>query len=195
VIEPELERFLARFEEALRRSRRRDRRRAIREAHDHLLCAAAERQSGGSGRAEAVRDAIASFGSVDAIAAGYRAPRSRTNLATATGLALTAVLAALTIAPTSIIPTSHAAESNCPARWNSHPVTSVYRSAWVSASGSGCDVVLHDARRARVFHQASRDGGWQLTARPVAGLSADLRMRDYVVGGDGRIERRIPALP
>jgi hypothetical protein len=189
VTEPQLQRFLDGFERALHATGRRERRRALREAHDHVLCSAAERQSDGVGRADAVADAIASFGPVDAIAASYRAPRSRTNIATVSGLVLAVALAALSFAPGSIIPTSHAADSTCPLRWNAHPFSSPFRLAWVSASGSGCDVVLHAGSRARVFHQDTRTDTWHVSTRPFASLSAHQRTREYVLGGDGRIER------
>jgi hypothetical protein len=110
VSEAELERFSDGFERALRRVGRRERRRAMREARDHVLCAAADRQSQGATREDALRHAIVAFGPVDEIAASYRVPRSRASIATATGLVLAAAaFAALTVAPTSIISTSHAA--------------------------------------------------------------------------------------
>lgn len=113
MIDSDLERFSDAFEHALRGVGRRERRRAIREARDHVLCAAADRESQGASRAEALRHAIAAFGAVDQIAASYRAPRARARMATATGLLLAAAaFAALTVAPTSIISTSHAAAAH-----------------------------------------------------------------------------------
>jgi hypothetical protein len=113
VIESELERFTDGFERALRGVGRRERRRAIREARDHVLCAAEDQQSQGASRADALQHAIVAFGAVDQIAASYRAPRSRARMATATGLVLAAAaFATLTVAPTSIISTSHAAAAN-----------------------------------------------------------------------------------
>jgi hypothetical protein len=110
VIESELERFSDAFERALRGVGRRERRRAIREARDHVLCAAADREAQGASRIDAMQHAIVAFGPLDQIAASYRAPRSRARLAVATGLVLAAAaFATLTVAPTSIISSSHAA--------------------------------------------------------------------------------------
>ena len=119
MIEPDLEQFVDGYERALRDVGRRERRRAIGEARDHVLCAAADWQSQGLDRAEALQRAIGAFGPIDQIAAGYRAPHPRTRLATATGMLLAAAaFAALTFAPTSIIPTSHAAGTTCVAPSN-----------------------------------------------------------------------------
>jgi hypothetical protein len=74
VIEPEVEQFLGRLERALHGLRRRERERALREAQDHVLCAADERESSGSERAASLRSAIAAFGAVESVAAGYARP-------------------------------------------------------------------------------------------------------------------------
>ena len=115
MIEPPIEHFLDGLESALHGLRRRERARAMREARDHLLCAAADREARGAGPVEAVRSAIEAFGAVESIAASYARPsRSRAEMVTAGGLAVVAVVLALAIAPPGgrigqiLIPTSHA---------------------------------------------------------------------------------------
>lgn len=147
MIEPDLERFVDGFERALRDVGRRERRRAIGEARDHVLCAAADWQSHGFDRAEALQRAIGAFGPIDQIAAGYREPQARTRLATATGLVLAAAaFAALTFAPTSIIPTSHAAGTSCIERSSKHPAALPGGAHRTTATGSRCAVRPHDVR-------------------------------------------------
>lgn len=199
-----IEGFLAELELALASLSRRERRRAVREARDHLLCAAAERQADGRSRSEAVRGAIDAFGAVAAIAASYRRPRrSGGAIATASGLVGVVVLAALTILPTGgglgqvFISTSHAAESGCAGRWNAEPPSSLYRRAWVSSPGSRCDVVLHDAARAVVFQQDARGGTWYTIHPPgqaswsLGALPRRYRALEYSVVGAGRIDARL----
>ena len=152
MIEPDLEQFVDGYERALHDVGRRERRRAIGEARDHVLCAAADWQSQGLDRAEALQRAIGAFGPIDQIAAGYRAPHPRTRLATATGMLLAAAaFAALTFAPTSIIPTSHAAGTTCIAPSNERPVALPGRSARTTASGSRCAARPHDAANPRRY--------------------------------------------
>jgi hypothetical protein len=149
-MEPDLERFVDRFERALRDVRRGERRRAIGEVRDHVLCAAADWQSQGLDRPAALERAISAFGPIDQIAAGYRVPPSRVRLATATGLVLAAAaFAALTFAPTSIIPTSHAAGTTCAGRSTASPVALPSGSARTTTGGSRCASKLHAVPRAR----------------------------------------------
>jgi hypothetical protein len=136
VIDPELDRFLDRLERALGGLRRRERARALREARDHLLCAADEHEARGGGRDESVRSAIEAFGAVESIAAGYARPtRSRVEMV---GAVAVAVVLALAIAPPGgrlgqiMLPTSHAAVSD-------------------PAPPPPCTVVFHDARGALVL--------------------------------------------
>jgi hypothetical protein len=194
----ELDAYLAELEGALRPLRRGERRRALREARDHVLCAAAERESDGLERAAAVRSAIASFGAADAIAASYLGPGSeRSGLSGA--LVGAVVLAALTMLPIGgglgqlFVSTSNAAERGCPARWNTRPPSALYPRAWVSSPGAACDVVLHDATHAVVFRQDTRRSGWYVlrpsgkTAWTVATLPARFRAPEYTVVDDGQI--------
>jgi hypothetical protein len=136
VIDPELDRFLDHLERALGGLRRRERARALREARDHLLCAADEREARGGGRDESVRSAIEAFGAVESIAAGYTRPaRSRVEMVSAVAVV---VLLALAIAPPGgslgqiMLPTSHAAVSD-------------------PAPPPSCTAVFHDARGALVL--------------------------------------------
>jgi hypothetical protein len=204
VIEPELERYLARLERALGGLRRGERERALREARDHVLCAADDRASRGRGRSESVRAAIEAFGAVESIAASYARPaRSRGELLRAGTVAIAAVAVALAIAPTGgrlgqiLIPTSHAAVGECAGRWNAAPPATGYRLAFVSAPAPACEVVLHDARHARVFRLSARDGRWHaivptvLSGWPLARVPASLRAHPYAVEPDGRIGRRL----
>jgi hypothetical protein len=206
VIEHELEQFLGRLERALRGLRRRERLRALREARDHVLCAADERERSGQARGESLRAAIDAFGAVESVATGYVRPaRTRRELARAGTVAVVAAVCALAFAPTGsrlgqlVIPTSHAAaaDSGCSGRWNDDPAGSGYRLAWVSTAGPACEVVLHDARSARVFRQDARAGRWHAIVRSgrslwaVERLPAALRTQPYTVGTDGRIGRRI----
>lgn len=145
MIEPDLERFVDGYERALHDVGRRERRRAIGEARDHVLCAAADWQAQGLDRPQALQRAIGAFGPIDQIAAGYRVPHPRTRLATATGTLLAAAaFAALTFAPTSIIPTSHAAGTPCVKRSNERPVA-LPSSSPRTASGPQCAARPHDA--------------------------------------------------
>jgi hypothetical protein len=121
VIDRELEQFLARLERELRQLGRRERGRALREARDHVLCAADEREALGCPRPEAVTRAIEAFGAVESIAAGYaHGVRSRAEIG---AIAVGAVVLALAFAPTGsrigqfLIPTSHAADSQSDGRW------------------------------------------------------------------------------
>jgi hypothetical protein len=134
VIEPELDRFLGRLERALGGLRRRERARALREARDHLLCAADDREARGGSRVESVRSAIEAFGAVESIAASYARPaRSRVEMVSAGATAVVAIVLALAIAPPGgrlgqiLLPTSHAAVSD-------------------PAPAPSCTVLLHDAR-------------------------------------------------
>jgi hypothetical protein len=204
VIEPEVEQFLTRLERALRRLRRRERERALREARDHVLCAADERERSGQGRSESLRSAIAAFGAVDSVAAGYAHPRRpRGELAGAGAFAIVAAVCALAFAPTGsrlgqlLIPTSHAADTGCSGRWNADPARTGYPLAWVSTSGAACEVVLHDAHSARVFRQDARAGRWHAIVQAgsplwaVDRLPARLRTQPSTVSADGRIGRQI----
>jgi hypothetical protein len=108
----ELDRFLTSLETSLQRLPRRERRRALREARDHVLCAADERRATGEPPQDALRHAIDAFGATDTIAAGYARPtRSRRELGV---VAIGAAVLALAFAPTGsalgqiLIPTSHA---------------------------------------------------------------------------------------
>lgn len=168
MIEHEVEQFLGRFERALHGLRRRERERALREARDHVLCAADERERSGHARCESLRSAIEAFGAVDSVAADYARPsRSRTELVGAGALAIVAAVCALAFAPAGsglgelLIPTSHAADTGCPGRWNAAPAATGYRLAWVSIAGPACEVVLHDAHGARVFRQNARTERWR----------------------------------
>jgi hypothetical protein len=194
----ELDTYLAELERALRPLRRSERRRALREARDHVLCAAAERESDGLERTVAVRSAIASFGAADAIAASYLGPgNERSGLSGALVGAI--VLAALTMLPIGgglgqlFVSTSNAAERGCPGRWNTHPPSALYPRAWVSSPGAACNVVLHDATHAIVFRQDTHTSGWYVlrpsgkTAWTVATLPARFRAPDYTVVDDGQI--------
>jgi hypothetical protein len=143
VIEPQIERFLGGLESALHGLRRRERARAMREARDHLLCAASDREARGAEPAVAARSAIEAFGAVESIAASYARPaRSRSEMVTAGGLAVVAVVLALVIAPPGgrlgqiLIPTSHAA---------------------VPAPAPACTVVLHDTDGALVTMPGQRE--------------------------------------
>jgi hypothetical protein len=197
----ELDAFLADLERALRPLHRGERRRALREARDHVLCAAAEGESAGQPAPDALRAAIACFGEVDTIAASYiGSGGTRSGLSAASGALVGAVvLAALTILPIGgglgqlLISTSNAAERGCSGRWNTHPPSALYPLAWVSRPGVACEVVLHDATHAVVFRQDTRGGGWYVvhpsgrTAWSVAHLPARYRARDYTVVDDGQI--------
>jgi hypothetical protein len=108
----ELDRFLASLDASLQRLPRRERRRALREARDHVLCAADERRAGGESPQDALQHAIHAFGATETIAAGYARPtRSRRELGV---VAIGAAVLALAFAPTGsalgqiLIPTSHA---------------------------------------------------------------------------------------
>jgi len=201
VIDRELEQFLARLERALHALGRRERGRALREARDHLVCAADERQALGCPRPEAVKRAIEAFGAVEAIAAGYaRGVRPRAELG---AMVVGAIVLALAFAPTGsrigqlLIPTSHAADSQCAGRGNARAHVTGYREAWVSAPRPGCEIVLHDARRALVFRQATSDGRWRaiLPARgsswPLARIAPAMRAHAHAVDADGQIGRRL----
>jgi hypothetical protein len=201
VIDGELELFLARLERALRPLGRRERGRALREARDHLLCAADEREALGCPRREAVTRAIEAFGAVESIAAGYaRSVRSRAELG---AIAVGAVVLALAFAPTGsrigqfLIPTSHAADSQCAGRWNARAQVTGYPEAWVSAPRPGCEVVLHDAQRALVFRQEASDGRWRAivpahgASWPLASIAPGIRAHAYAVDADGLIGRRL----
>jgi hypothetical protein len=198
----ELDAYLAELERALRPLRRRERRRALREARDHLLCAAAEGEAEGLERTAAVRSAIASFGAADTIAASYLGHGSeRSGLSGA--LVGAVVLAALTMLPIGgglgqlFVSTSNAAERGCAGRWNTGPPSALYPLAWVSSPGAACDVVLHDASHAVVFRQDTRTSGWYVlrpSGKPswtVATLPVRFRARDYTVVGDGQITRLV----
>jgi hypothetical protein len=201
VIEPEIEQFLGRLERSLGGLRRRERERALREARDHVLCGAAEQETLGRRRPEAVERAIEAFGAVESVAAGYARPlRSRTELLPA--LALVALLV-LAVAPTGgrigqiLIPTSHAAVSECTGRWNARPAATGFQLAWVSSPQPSCEVVLHGPTHARVFRQAAPGDAWR-TIVPAGGsswlvtsLPAALRTHAYAVGPGGRIGRRL----
>jgi hypothetical protein len=197
VIDHELEQFLARLERALRSLGRRERGRALSEARDHVLCAADEREARGCARPEALRRSIEAFGAVESIAAGYsRNGRSRAEIA---AMAVGAVVLALLFAPTGsrigqiLIPTSHAAESQCAGRWNAQPRPAAFRSAWVSTSPPGCEVVLHDARRALIFREDARSGRWRAivpaagSSWPLARIAPSLRTHAYTVSASGLI--------
>jgi hypothetical protein len=201
VIDGELELFLARLERALRPLGRRERGRALREARDHLLCAADEREALGCPRPEAVTRAIEAFGAVESIAAGYaRSVRSRAELG---AIAVGAVVLALAFAPTGsrigqfLIPTSHAADSQCAGRWNAQAHVTGFPQAWVSTPQPGCEVVLHDAQRALVFRQDASDGRWRaiVPARgsswPLARIARGMRAHAYAVDANGLIGRRL----
>ena len=194
----ELEAYLGALEDALRPLRRSERRRALREARDHVLCAAAEAESEGLERPVALRAAIASFGAPETIAASYLGHGSeRSGLSGA--LVGAAVLAALTILPIGgglgqlFVSTSNAAERGCAGRWNTRPPSALYPFAWVSSPGAACDVVLHDASHAVVFRQDTRASGWYVlrpqgrTAWTVDTLPARFRARNYTVVDDGQI--------
>ena len=147
MIEPDLERFLDRLDGALGGLRRRERARALREARDHLLCAADEREARGHGRVESLRSAIEAFGAVESIAASYARPaRSRAEMVTAGAVAVVAVVLALAIAPPGgrlgqiLLPTSHAAVHE-------------------PAPPPTCAVVLHDAGGALVLQFAGAQRG------------------------------------
>ncbi|MEO9175791.1 MAG: permease prefix domain 1-containing protein [Gaiellales bacterium] len=199
-----LDGFLDDLERALHDLRRGERRRALREARDHVLCAAAERESDGYTRAESLRGAIASFGSVDTIAAGYRAAGARNGVTAASGVLVGAVvLAALTILPVGgglgqvFISTSNAADGGCTGRWNERPPSALYPLAWVSSPGPACAVVLHDARHAIVYRQDARGAGWYVVrpagrqAFTVRNLPAHFRAHGYRVVDDGQIVGRV----
>jgi hypothetical protein len=201
VIDGELELFLARLGRARRPLGRRERGRALREARDHLLCAADEREALGCPRREAVTRAIEAFGAVESIAAGYaRSVRSRAELG---AIAVGAVVLALAFAPTGsrigqfLIPTSHAADSQCAGRWNARAQVTGYPEAWVSAPRPGCEVVLHDAQRALVFRQEASDGRWRAivpahgASWPLASIAPGIRAHAYAVDADGLIGRRL----
>jgi hypothetical protein len=201
MIEPEVERFLVSLERSLRGLRRRERERALREARDHVLCGAAEHESLGRRRSEALSSAIEAFGAVESVAAGYARPlRSRTELwpvVAVVGLLL------LAVAPTGgrigqiLIPTSHAAVSECTARWNARPAAAGYPLAWVSSPRPSCEVVLHGETHARVLRQAAPGGRWRTIAPAgrvswlVTSLPAELRAHAYAVEPGGRIGRRL----
>ena len=197
MIEPELEQFLARLEGALHDLRRRERERVLREARDHVLCAA---RRGPAGPAAAIE----AFGAVDAIAAGYGRPvRARTERLGGLLVAAVAVIALLAIAPPGgrfgsiLISTSHAAESECAGRWNAQPAAHGYGLAWVSTARPACEVVLHDATRARVFRQVDGSDRWHPIVLhgqrvwPLARVPWRVRDHAYTVGPDGLIGRRI----
>jgi hypothetical protein len=196
VIEPELEQFLTRLEGALHDLRRRERERVLREARDHVLCAADAGQP--------VPAAIEAFGAVEAIAAGYARPvRPRAERLGGALVAAVAVIALLAIAPPGgrfgsiLISTSHAAESECAGRWNAEPATRGYGLAWVSTARPACEVVLHDATRARVFRQIDGSDRWHAIVLhgdpvwPLARVPGRVRDHAYVVGPDGLIGRRL----
>jgi hypothetical protein len=198
----ELDAYLAELERALRPLRRSERRRALREARDHVLCAAAEGEAHGLERTSAVRSAIASFGAADTIAASYLGHGSeRRSLSGA--LVGAAVLAALTLLPVGgglgqlFVSTSNAAVRSCTGRWNTRPPSALYPRAFVSSPGAACDVVLHDASHAVVFRQDTHTSGWYVLrpqGRPawtVSTLPARFRARDYLVVGDGQITRLV----
>jgi hypothetical protein len=201
--EPLLDGYLDDLERALRGLRRGERRRALREARDHVLCATAEGESDGRSRTDALLLAIASFGPVDTIAAGYRSPGARSGMTAASGVLVGAlVLAALTILPVGgglgqiLISTSNAADSGCTGRWNERPPSALYPLAWVSSPGNTCDVVLHDARHAVVYQQDARGAGWYVVhaagrvAFSVRTLPRRFQVRGYRVGDDGQIAGR-----
>jgi hypothetical protein len=201
VIEPELDGYLDDLERALRGLRRSERRRALREARDHVLCAAAEGETKGCSRSDAMRGALESFGPVDVIAAGYRAAGgARSGVTAASGVIVgTAVLAALTILPVGgglgqiLVSSSNAADSGCTGRWNARPASALYPLAWVSSTGQACDVVLHDGRRAVAFQEDTRGAGWYVVqpagrqSFSAASLPAHFRARDYRVADEGQI--------
>lgn len=192
--------FLVELEQALHRLGRRERRRAIREARDHVLCAAAEAEANGAAHADAIREAIESFGSVRAIAASYaRTGPGRGGAAAASTVAVgVLVLAALTVLPTGnglgLISTSHAADNGCASRWNAGPPSARFAQAWISGHGAACDVVLHHAGRAVIFRQADAGAGWQplgAAAGPlwkVASIPSPLRAHPYRVADDGQVD-------
>jgi hypothetical protein len=193
--EPEIEHFLERLGLALREIGRRERERALREARDHLLCAAGEHESRGRAHDDAVRSAIVAFGAVESIAAGYAPPaRTRRETVIAGAVAIATVVLALVIMPPSgrigqiLLATSNAAVSECAGRWNAQPPATGYRLAWVSTPRPACEVVLHDTRHALAFQQNTRAGHWRVV---VASISAELRARNYLVGSDGQIGRRV----
>ncbi len=198
----ELELYLAELERALRPLRRGERRRALREARDHVLCAAAEREANGLERIAAVRSAIASFGAADTIAASYLTHGGeRRSLSGA--LVGAVVLAALTMLPVGgglgqlFVSTSSAAVRSCTGRWNTRPPSALYPRAFVSSPGAACDVVLHDASHAVVFRQDTHTSGWYVlrpqgkAAWTVATLPARFRAHDYTVVADGQITRLV----
>jgi hypothetical protein len=201
VIEPDVEQFLARLDRSLRGLRRRERERALREARDHVLCGATEQESLGLRRPEAVRSAIEAFGAVESVAAGYARPlRSRTELWPAVAVVALLVLA---IAPTGgrigqiLIPTSHAAVSECAARWNARPAAAGFPLAWVSSPRPSCEVVLHGTTHALVLRQAEPGSRWRTIVPAgraswlVTSLPAELRAHAYAVDSGGRIGRRL----
>jgi hypothetical protein len=189
-----LDGYLDELDRALRGLRRGERRRALREARDHVLCAAAERESEGHTRAEALQRSIASFGPADTIAAGYRTPGARNGATAASGVLVGAlVLAALTILPVGgglgqiFISTSNAADSGCTGRWNVRPPSALYPLAWVSSPSNACQVVLHDARHAIVYRQDARGAGWYVLHRA---STPPPHYREYKVVDDGQIVGR-----
>jgi hypothetical protein len=197
VTEALLDGYLGELEQALHGLRRGERRRALREARDHVLCAAAERESEGHSRIEALQRAIASFGPVDTIAAGYRASGTRNGVTAASGVLVGAlVLAALTILPVGgglgqiFISTSNAADGGCMGRWNVRPPSALYPLASVSSPSNACEVVLHDARHAVVYRQDVRGAGWYVVHKA---FTPPARFREYKVVDDGQIVGR--ALP
>jgi hypothetical protein len=191
VTEALLDGYLDELDRALRGLRRGERRRALREARDHVLCAAAERESEGHARADALQRAITSFGPVETIAAGYRAPGARNGATAASGVLVGAlVLAALTILPVGgglgqiFISTSNAADSGCTGRWNSRPPSALYPRAFVSNPSNACEVVLHDARHAIIYRQDARGAGWYVVHKA---FTRSARFREYKVVDDGQI--------
>ena len=143
MIEPRIEHFLDGLEAALQGLRRRERARAVREARDHLLCAAAVARPGERGASRPCGPTIEAFGAVESIAASYARPaRSRAEMVTASALAVVAVVLALAIAPPGgrlgqiLIPTSHAA---------------------VPTPAPPCTVVLHAADGALVTVPGQRE--------------------------------------
>ena len=204
MIEPELERYLARLAHALDRLPRRERERALREARDHLLCAAEAAEAGGRAHHEALGTAIAAFGPAETVAAGYsRPPRARPTLLRAASLAAVAALGALAFAPTGsrlgqiVMPTSHASDTACAGRWNQQPTRTGYRLARVSSPQPACEVILHDARTARVFLQDAPDGHWRAIVRagesswPLVRVPVLAQSHAFRVDPDGRLGRRI----
>ena len=169
-----------------------------------ITCCAApqSRRRSGDGAPRRCELAIEAFGAVESVAAGYSRPlRSRTELLPV--LAFVALLV-LAVAPTGgrigqiLIPTSHAAVSECTGRWNARPPATGFRLAWVSSPRPSCEVVLHGATHARVYRQASPGDSWRTIVPAsasswlVTSLPAALRSHPYVVEPGGHIGRRLP---